>query len=417
MFTATLFSPLQSIRRPASPWLGVLLAATLLSGCDLLLGSDPKPVSIFTAQWEQSVVATGKISALDMAITNDGVVLASYIHEGTALRVSRLEGDAWVHLEGPVVSGTGSADYTHIAAGPGGDAALMYASGSDMHILSVGTSLTNELTLSTLEATMRGAYYPRPAAWTHESADLAYGTDGRIRAVLRDADVDRLWLFRQEGNGWSLGVVPGSQNVLGTTELMVGESGYEHVVFQANSQGHYYWRRPADGWMERLRIPDGLPYLLRLRSGDRSVLAMRQRYTIRVAEEVYDTAQGIYKWHVRSVVEDENLFWHNMDLVLDERGFPSLIYILYQDWDEQYQIWFIHLLDDGTWGRAQVAGNLRLPDFSPFNIRMVREASGRIHILLTGGHVAGVSGVNQQWDHHLMHIYSDTPLGDQPITP
>lgn len=389
-----------------------LLLPLLSSGCGLLLGPDPKPVEQFTAHWEKMIVTSGEISGLDLAISEQGEILASYIHEGANIRVSRFSGGAWTHLDGPSVSGGSFTRKTHIAAGPGGNAALMFFSGSDMHVLPISTTFGNDLALSTLEVTRRDTLFPRPGEWAYESAGLAYGADGRIRAVVRGTAEERLWLFRQEDSGWSLGVVPNSHHVLGTIDLAVSGNGHEHIVFQANSQGLYYWWRPGKGWNERLKIPDSLPYLLRLRADELSVLATRDRFTIHVAEEVYDAVQERCFWLIRTVVEDDLLFWHNLDLVLDENGLPSLIYILYQDWDEQYQLWFTRFESDGTWTRALVASNLRLPYFSPFNVRLAQEASGRMHILLNTGEVVGVSGVGQQHEYQLLHLYSDNPLGN-----
>jgi|GEM_PF-1569567 len=406
----------RSHRFPTVLWLGLLLGILLPAGCDLLLGPDPKSVQQFTAQWEREAVAAGEIAGLDLAISDQGEILASYFYEDANIRVSRLEGGEWNHLEGPSVS-SGLPGDTHLATGPGGSAAVLYHSGSGTIILPVGTALGTSIALESLEASRRDTLYPRPQTWTYESADLAFGSDGRMHVVVRGEADDRLWLFRQEASGWSLGIVPNSQYVSKSIDLEVYGDDREHIVFQANNQGVYYWWRPDKGWEERLKIPDSLPYLLKLRQDELSVLVTRDRSIVHVAEEVYDSTGDRYYWRIRTVAEDELLFWHNMDLVLDENGFPSIIYILYQNWDDQYLIWFTQFETDGTWSKALVASNLRLPYFNPFDVRMVREASGRIHILLTTGEVSGISGVSQEREKRLIHLYSDNPLGDPEENP
>ncbi len=394
-----------------------IAALLLTAGCDLLLGPDPREVDQFAAHWQREIITTGRISGLDFAITDEGDLLTSYVYEESHVQVSRLNGSEWEHLEGPAISGSGTIARTRIASGPGGKAALLYYSGSDMEIIPIASSLGSSIPLATLESIRRDTLYPRPESWRYDSADIAFGSDGRIRAVVSDATDKRLWLFREENSGWSLGVVPNSAFAAGKVEIVVSPSGHEHVVYFANSQGFYYWWRPGEGWWERLKIPDSQPYFLRLRSDETSVLATRQLSRIRVAEEVYDPILDGSYWLIRTAVKNELLFWHNMDLVLDADGFPSLIYILYQDWDEQFQVWFTSLETDGTWRTTAVASNLRIPSFSPFNVRLAREASGRLHIILTTGAVTGVSGVNQEHAYQLMHLYSDNPHGDDQQSP
>jgi hypothetical protein len=404
---------------PLSP-IGRLIpvAALLLSaGCDILLGPDPEEARQFTAQWESEIITTGRISGLDLAISDNGDLLTSYVYEESSIRVSRLTGSGWEHLEGPAVSGSGTMARTHIASGPGGDAALLYYSGSDMEIIPVNADLGTPIPLGTLETTRRDTLYPRPEGWHYDSADITFGSDGQIRTVVNDATDGRLWLFRQEVSGWSLGIVPNSGSALGKVEIGMTQNGHEHVVFQANSQGFYYWWRPGHGWWERLRIPDSQPYFLRFRSDETSVLATRQLNRIRVAEEVYDSVLDASFWLIRTAVENELLFWHNMDLALDENGYPCLVYILYQDWDDQFQVWITSLEPDGTWSNSVVASNLRVPYFSPFDTRLERDASGRLHIILTTGAVTGVSGTSQEHSYQLVHLYSDNPHGPDQQSP
>lgn len=389
-----------------------ITALSLTAGCDLLLGADPSEVDQFTRHWQSEIITTGRISGLDFAMTDDGDLLTSYVYEESHIQVSRLNGDEWEHLEGPAVSGSGTIARTRIALGPGGEAALLYYSGSDMEIIPIASSLGSSIPLTTLESTRRDTLYPKPDSWRYDSADIAFGPEGRIRAVVSDATDERLWLFRQEDSGWSLGVVPNSASADGKVEIVVSPSGHEHVVFQSYGQGYYYWWRPGEGWWERLKIPDSQPYFLRLRSDETSVLATRLRDMIRVSEEVYNPVLGGPEWHYRTAVENELLFWHNMDLALDTNGFPSLVYMLHQDWDDQFFVWFTSMEMDGSWRTTAVAGNLRIPYFSPFDVRLAREASGRLHIILTTGAVSGVSGADQEHAYQLMHLYSDNPHGD-----
>jgi len=405
-----------NIKRYANPLslivrLILITALSLTAGCDLLLGADPREVKQFTEQWQSEIITTGKISGLDFVISDGGDLLTSYVHEESQIRVSRLNSDEWEHLEGPAISGSGTIAKTRIASGPGGEAALLYYSGSDMEIIPIASSLGSSIPLTTLETTRRDTLYPRPVSWNYDSTDIAFSPDGLIRAVVGDETDKRLWLFREEDSGWSLGIVPNSASTDGKVELVVSPTGNEHVVYQANSQGYYYWWRPNEGWWERVKIPDSQPYLLRLRSDETSILATRQLNRIRLAEEGYDPVLNGPVWRLRTAVENELLFWHNMDLALDNNGFPSIIYVLYQDWDDQFQVKFTSMELDGTWSTSTVASNLRIPYFSPFNLRMARDTSGRIHIILTTGTVSGVSGTNQDYAYQLIHLYTDNPHG------
>jgi len=405
-----------NIKRFASPLslivrLIPITALSLTAGCDLLLGADPKEVDQFTEHWQSEIITPGKISGLDFVISDEGDLLTSYVHDKSHIQVSRLDSDEWEHLEGPAISGSGTIARTRIASGPGGEAALLYYSGSDMEIIPIASSLGSSIPLLTLESSRRDTLYPRPESWRYESADIAFNPDGRIRAVVSDETDKRLWLFREDDSGWSLGIVPNSASADGKVELVVSPTGNEHVVYQANSQGYYYWWRPNEGWWERVKIPDSQPYLLRLRSDETSILATRQLNRIRLAEEGYDPVLDGPVWRLRTAVENELLFWHNMDLALDNNGFPSLIYVLYQDWDDQFQVKFTSMELDGTWSTSTVASNLRVPYFSPFNLRLARDASGRMHIILTTGAVSGVSGTGQEHAYQLIHLYSDNPHG------
>lgn len=394
------------------PVVAVLLPflALLLSSCDLLLGADPKESNVQNYSWDTTVITTGEIAALDASLTSNGEVAVSYIHRGTILRVSLLDGDSWINYDGPSISGPGSTEYTHVAAGPGGIVSVLYSSGADMHIANLGTTLETHVSLSSLDAELIGS--SRPDNWYHESANLAYGVDGRIRAIVRDADAERLWLFREEESSWRLQAVPGSESVAGPIDMVVAQSSDEHVVFQTISGGSYRRWNQLNGWEERLRIPDSPPFHIRLRSDESSVLATRYLYSIRVAEEVFNDLEGNYEWQARSVVEDENLFWHNTDLVLDELGLPSLIHIIGPVRNDVFKVWYSRMENDGSWARTLVADNMQHPSFNPFNVRMVRDDSGGIHVILATGEVVGYTGGSPEWEYRLLDIHtSPTPGG------
>ena len=398
------------------PLIGFAVLLAMLSGCDLLLGPDPTDPGSFQApQWEVRVVTEGEISGLDLALLSDGSPVASYVHEAQVLRVSRLEGGEWISVDGPAsgaIEGGIGAISTHIAVAPDGSASVLYGTDSEVSIVQVDGAAGTPLSLASLQVAIRDTLYPPPATWTIESSTLAYGADGRLRVIARDADTSRLWLFREEAGGWTLGVVPFSTNVAGSVQLKVADSGNEHVLFQANSQGFYVWWRPSEKWSERLRFVAGLPYLLRLRADEASVLATRDKSRLQVAEEQYNPAVDRYRWEVREVVNDESLYWHNYDLVLDEMGFPTHIYILGPIRQDRYEVWITRLNMDGSWGKALVAANLQFPVFNPFNVRMVRGSSGRLHVLLTTGERATNSGGTNQWQYRLIHLQSDSPFGD-----
>ncbi len=395
------------------PWIGLVpLLVLSLSGCDLLLGPDVPASVIHAPQWSVVEVGSGDVVGLDLALVPGGGPIASYIHGGQSVRVSRLEAGIWSHLDGPAFTGPADAATTHIAVSPAGDASVLYYSEGEVWLFPVASGAAGSIPMTSLSVSIRDNLYAPPARWTIESSDLAYGGDGRLRVVVRDADEDRIWLFREEDSGWSLGVVPSSTNVSGPAEIRVGATGNEHVVFQAGSQGYYFWWRSTDGWNERVRFVAGLPYLLRLRSDESSVLTSRRLDTLRIAEEQYNPSTDAYRWQVRDVVHDEHLYWHNNDLVLDESGLPTVIYILGPLVQDKYEVWITRLETDGSWATAPVAANLQYPSFDPFNVRMVREPSGRIHVLLSTGENGASSGGDDPQRYKLLHLQSDSPFGN-----
>jgi hypothetical protein len=402
------------LKRSLTAFLALMLAG--LSGCDFLLGPDPSGPGTYQApQWSVHVVAEGEISGLDMTLGPGDVPIASYVHEGQLLRVSSYADGAWTTVDGPTsgaVEGAIGAISTHVVAAPDGRVSVLHGTASEVLVTTVGAAAGPAISLAGLQVALRDSIYPPPTTWSIESSTLAYGPDGLLRIVARDASDERLWLFREVAAGWTLGAVPFSDNVSGSTQLKVAESGNEHVLFQANSQGYYFWWRETEGWLERLRFVAGLPYLLRLRANEASVLALRSQNDLRVAEERYDPILDGYWWEVRNVVSDQWLFWHNHDLVLDETGFPTHVYILGPMLRDEYEIWVTRLLVDGTWEKALVAANLQLPVFNPFNVRMVRSTGGTLHIMLTTGEHSNAPGDSREWRHRLIHLESDTPFGD-----
>ena len=311
------------------PRIGLVpLLALSLSGCDWLLGPDV-PASVIPApQWSAVEVGSGEVAGLDMALVPGSGPIASYIHNGQGVRVSRLEAGIWSNLDGPTFAGPQDAAKTHIAVSLSGDTSVLYYSAEEVRLFPVAAGAAGSVPISSLTVSIRDNLYEPPARWAIESSGLAYGEDGRLRVLVRDADEPRIWMFREEDSGWSLGVVPSSTNVSGPTQIRVGATGNEHIVFQASGQGYYFWWRSTSGWMERVRFVAGLPYLLRLRPDESSVLTSRRLDTLRIAEEQYNPSTDAYRWQVRDVVYDEDLYWHNNDLVLDEDGLPTLIYIL-----------------------------------------------------------------------------------------
>ncbi|MFC1627989.1 hypothetical protein ACFL3H_02600 [Gemmatimonadota bacterium] len=381
----------------------------LLNGCDLLLGSDPES-TWGQINWASAVITTGEISGLDAAVSPSGVVSLSYIHNKTNVRTSSRSGDEWVHVDGPQVIGSQAEEYTRIAARADGSIAVMYYSESDIQIATVSPGFISLEPLAELDADLiRGT---RPATWSHDSTYLAYGPDDLLRAVVRDVDLQRLWMFRETSTGWELNYIDESVSTSGPTDLVISASGDEHIVFSANGVG-WYFRRKANSnrWVERLRIPDDPPYRIGLRADDSSVLATHLLYRIRVAEEIINPVTYSSSWHVREVVDNEILHWHNLDMILDDKGFPGILYILGPYWGNYFEVWYAHLKIDGTWNRLNVAKDLSLDTFNPFHVRLVREPAGRVHVILTSGKVIGSSGGIPIFEHHLMDIWTDDPDG------
>jgi len=385
------------------------VALLLFNGCDLLLGSDPEPIG-GQFNWTSDVITTGEISGLDAAVSPSGSVSLSYIHNNTNVRTSFQSGDEWVHVDGPQVIGPLTAESTRITVRTDGTIAVMYYSDSDIHIATVDPAFTPFDPLTELDADLiRGT---RPATWSHDSIYLAYGPDDLLRAVVRDVDPQNLWMFRETSTGWELDYIDKSISTEGPIELVIGASGDEHIVFTATGIGWYFRRKAnATRWEERLQIPDDPPYRIGLRADESSVLATHLLYRIRVAEEIFNAVEGSYSWHAREVVDNENLHWHNLDMILDEKGFPGILYILGPYWGEYFEVWYAHLLIDGKWSRSIVARDLSLDTFNPFHVRLVREPAGRVHVILTSGKVIGSSGGLPIFEHHLLDIWTDDPDG------
>ncbi|MFO7768033.1 MAG: hypothetical protein R6W82_03630 [bacterium] len=394
-----------SALRPALtvPAAVLFLAGT---GCDYLLGPAAPVRGTAGPDWSLTEVTAGTIAGLDIGITLTGEVYASYVHDGSRLRVSRLDGGAWTHMEGPTLSGPDSEDYTRLAVDPEGGGSVLYRDGGSLLVADLDTGIGPPEDLAAVEAVMRTGSEPRPAGWTRETSSAAYGDDGVLRVVARAVDQDRLWLFRRSTEGWDLGPVPGSEFVHGSSEIAVSAGGVEHVLFAANSQGIYYWYRPGRGWASRLDIPDGQPYLIRIDGSGSSVLATRDRFRVRVAAEEQDPQSGLPFWNVRTVVEDDHLFWHTLGLVLDEEGLPGVLYVLGPLPREDFEVWFRRLTPAG-WESSLVAGNLRLPVFNPFDVRMVRDPGGTVHVLLPAEGPTETDGSA----HRLIHLRRDPDGG------
>lgn len=386
----------------------LMLLTLFLGGCDLLLGADSSSKNGERTRWESNVITTGVISGLDAGVSGTGGVAVSYVHEESNLRMSTLLDGEWTHHDGSLVIGPASTEHTHLAAGPTGEFSVLYYSTSELHIASLGATLDTRYSLNTMELdVLRGN---RPGSWHHESADLAYDSDGLLRAFARDVDGEQLWLFRETATGWVLDVLASSTSVTGPIDMVVAGNGEEHVLFSTGSAGWYYfWNGSEYRWRERLQIGDSPPLHLRLREDESSVLAWRDLNEIQVAEEYFDELDGRYLWLARPVVNSENLFWHNMDIVLDSNGYPNLVYILGPFRGVYFEVWFAHILEDGSWERSKVVDNLNLDSFNPFDVKMVLEPTGRIHIILR----SGSSGGDPTFEHRLLDIYSDEAIGNR----
>lgn len=385
-----------------------LLAAALLltAGCDLLLGPEEAPLGIAGAGWSVTGVTSGSIAGLDVGVTESGTIHASYIHEGERLRVSSFEGGTWSHMEGPAVSGPEAERFSRVAVDPSGGGSVLYTDETTLLVADFDTGLGPGADLAAVEAVMRSGSGPRPSSWTHETSSTAYGSDGVLRVIARPLTQDGLWLFRRSAGGWDLGPVPGSDFIHGDSEIEVGEGSVEHVLFTANSLGRYYWWRPDEGWASRVEIPDGQPYVIQLDADGSSVLATRDLFSVRVAEETYDPQSGTYLWNVRTVVEDDYLFWHTLGLVLDDQGLPAVLYVLGPMQREEFEVWFSRLTGSG-WESSLVAGNLKLPVFNPLDVRMVRDQGGTIHVLLAAEGPMGPDGS----PYRLIHLRRDLEEG------
>lgn len=388
------------------------LLSLFLSGCDLLLGADdPSLRSGERTQWESGVITTGVVSGLDAAVSGTGSVGVSYVHNESTLRLSVLYNGEWTHYEGPSAIGPSSAEHTHLAAGPLGEYSILYYSASELHIASLGAGLDEQYSLSSMDVNvLRGS---RPDSWHYDSADLAYDSAGRLRAFARDADGGQLWLFRETATGWDLDVLTGSTSVTGQIDMAVAGNGEEHILFSTGSAGWYYfWDAGEYRWLERLQIGDSPPLHLRLKTDESSVLAWRNVDEIQVAEEYFDELEGRYLWFARPVISSNNLFWHNLDLVLDQNDYPNLVYILGPFREVYFEVWLAHFLDDGSWERSKIVDNLHLDGFNPFDVKLVLEPSGRIHIILRSGKVIGSSGGDPVFEHRLLDVYSDELFGN-----
>ena len=81
-----------NVRRFANPLslivrLIPITALSLTAGCDLLLGADPREVDQFTRHWQSEIITTGRISGLDLTMTDDGDLLTSYVYEESHIQV------------------------------------------------------------------------------------------------------------------------------------------------------------------------------------------------------------------------------------------------------------------------------------------------------------------------------------------
>ncbi len=384
-----------------------LLAALLMAaGCDFLLGPAEAPRGTAGPGWTLTEVTSGAASGLDLGITDGGVIYASYIYEQERVRVSRFEGGTWSHMDGPTAAGTEVPGFTRLGVDPAGGGSVLFSDGAGLQVADFDMSIESPQDLAQVGATVRQGSSSPPTSWTTESSSAAFGPDGVLRVVARSSEQDRLWLFRRSGAGWDVGHVPGSDHVHGSSELLVSAGSTEHVLFAANGQGKYYWWRPSDGWASRLEIPDGQPYVIQVDGVGSSVLATRDRFRVRVAKEEQDPQSGTPYWNVWTVREDEFLFWHTLDLVLDDQGLPGVLYVLGPLPREHFEVWFSRL-SGGDFQPSLVAGNLRLPVFNPFDVRMVRDGEGTIHVLLPAGDPDGADGSA----HRLIHLRRDPDEG------
>ncbi len=398
-------------RRGGGSLSAIAIVFLMLHGCDLLLGSDPAPAG-GTFTWTSNVITTGEISGLDAVVSPAGMPAVSYIHQDGSIRVSHRSGSEWVHVDGPQAFGPLAGEFTRITARTDGTMAVLYYSNSDLHIATVGPAFTPLASLTVLEADLiRGN---RPVTWSHESTQLAYGPDDLLRAVVRDVDAERLWMFNETAAGWELDYIDGSLSTSGPVDLVIGSTGNEHILFWADGLGWYFRRRfSATRFEERLQIPGDPPYRIGLRADESSVLAAHMHSSppprIKVAEESFDSQSGTYSWLAREVVNHEQLYWHNLDMILDDDGLPGILYILGPFWGENFEVWFTRLQTDGTWQSSIVARDLNLDTFNPFHVRLIREPSGRVHVFLTSGKVKGSSGGQPILEHRLLDIWTDDP--------
>ncbi len=392
-------------------WIAVPLFVVLsLSGCGLLLGPAPTSDRVSDISWFNEIIASGEISGLDAVIGSTGDVIASWIQDGTRLRISQQSGAGWKEYEGPSVTVSSAEAATHLAVDSDGTIAALFWNGSDMEIATWGTGGERHLALLTLEVETYGG--ERPSAWDPSSAALAFTSDGLLRAVVREAENDRLWLFLERLDGWILHPVEASEGIQSQIDMVMSAYDDVDLVFQATGGGVYYRWSESTGWTQRLDIPHSTPYLIRMRADGTSVLATRRLNKIYLAEERLSIEEGIPRWFLFEVVEHEDLYWRTIDLVLDDRGWPGVMHLLGPYRDRYFELWYSWLVGDGEWGRAQVATDLDLQNaFNPFNVRMVRDPEGRIHILLITG---GVDASDTEQDPQLprlLHLSSDeSPL-------
>ncbi len=384
----------------------MITAVLLLTGCDLLLGPAPASDSIRNLRWENEIVATGAVAGLDAAVSADGELVVSYIHEDSRLRISQHSGAGWKEYDGPTVAFAPGTATTHLAVGSNGEIAVLFWTGSDMEIATYGPDGERHLALLTLEAEEYGG--ARPTAWDPTAADLDFTSDDLLRAVVQEEVTGGLWLFLERSDRWILRPVAASDGVNNAIDMTVSPDDEVDLVFQAAGQGLYYRWQEGEGWIERLQIPNSLPYRLRLRDDGTSVLATRLLNRIYVAEEIWDEMDGAAKWYSRRVIEHEDLYWKKLDLVLDGNGYPGVMHLLGPYRDRYFEVWYSQLEADGTWSRAQVAGNLDIQNaFDPFDITMVRDPEDWIHILFVSGGATAAGSNQTTVVPQLLHLSSD----------
>jgi hypothetical protein len=238
---------------------GTATLLLLATGCDWLLGPLDEQDLRVGAGWSAVAIAEGPIHALDLTLDAQGRPAASYITEQGVVRISRLIADGWSHLDGPSIQLPSAGSMTRLVGTQEENLWVLYPSGDQMYLAAVAQSIAEGIALDTVPAEVSGGY-ARPAAWMTESAALAWGSNDLLRVALRSRETpSRLWLFRFNGQSWTLESIPNSLNFTGTPNWQSDPARSNTLSMQRAARDAISGGVPTWGGNSVCRSPDRIP--------------------------------------------------------------------------------------------------------------------------------------------------------------